>query len=151
MFMFLQTLIKIAETIPFIIKSWIITFHIDWKLICRAAGVTIRQQPRRRQLQPSPISQEVIANSGVNSHLWCQKCQLNPTDILAPLSCPDLLTRSWQQPSALVGEASSWVLQPPLACRAATDKCLLSGAAVRTVNSQRGRAQTEPDLCLSIQ
>lgn len=47
------------------------------------------------QLQASLISQEVIANKGINSHLWCQKGQLNPSDILSPLYCPDLLTRAW--------------------------------------------------------
>ena len=83
------------------IKLWnsrIIILHRDWKLICGAGGVTTRQQPRGCQLQPSLISQEDIANNGVNSHLWCRKSQLIPTDILSPLSCPDLLTRTWQPP-----------------------------------------------------
>lgn len=65
-----------------------------------------RWQRRSCQLQPLLISQEVIANNGVNSHLWCQKCQLNPTGILARLPCPDLLTQTCHHPPARAGEDS---------------------------------------------
>lgn len=88
------------------------------------------QQPERRQLQPWLISQEVIANNAVKSHLWCQKFQLNHADILTLIPWPDLLTGAWQCPSVQLGES--------FRCRTETNECLLSGTDVETVKSLQG-------------
>lgn len=53
----------------------------------------------------SLISQEVGANNGVNNHLWCEKCQLIPTDILSPSSCcTELQTGTWSCPVMWLAE-----------------------------------------------
>lgn len=73
--------------------------HISHKMEINLQGCWCDEKIAARgcQLQPSLISQEGISNNDISSHLWCQKWQLNLTDMLSATHYPYLLTRAWQR------------------------------------------------------